>query len=407
MRIAQSGEIAGLAANPKPAAPSAGRTLAVAGLAHAVHDGFTSTIYVLLPVWQAQFGLSYGALAALRALYIGSLAALQIPSGRLARRIGVTTVLVLGTLLSAAGYALCGLSGGLVGLCIGLVATGVGGSTQHPLASGAVSRAYGPGARGPLGTYNFAGDVGKALLPPAVGLLLTVLNWRLSLWLVAGLGSVAALAVALLMPAPAEGPAKTMAPTDTQRGRGRGGFGLLLGVGMLDGVAGVIVLLFLPTVLTVKGASLPEIGFALSLLFIGGACGKAACGWLGAQLGLLRTVAITEIGTAVGILFVLWLPLLPCLLVLPLLGIMQNGTSSVLYGTVPELVRGKTVEHGFAVFYSGTLGASALAPVLYGWLGDQVGPDWALVAAATTALAAVPLMILLAPYLAEPAEIKS
>ncbi|MGI4807673.1 MAG: MFS transporter, partial [Janthinobacterium lividum] len=367
----------------------------------------TSTIYVLLPVWQAQFGFSYGALAALRALYVGSLAALQIPSGRLAQRIGATTVLVLGTLLSAAGYALCGVSGGIVGLCAALVVTGVGGSTQHPLASGAVSRAYGPGARGPLGTYNFAGDVGKALLPPVVGLLLTALGWRMSLWLVAGLGGMAALVIALLMPAASKASDEVRGRAATHQGGGRGGFGLLLGVGMLDGVAGVIVLLFLPTLLEAKGASLPEVGFALSLLFIGGACGKAACGWLGARLGLLTTVAATEIGTTLGILLVLWLPLLPCLVLLPLLGIMQNGTSSVLYGTVPELVGGKTVEHGFAIFYSGTLGASALAPVLYGWLGDRAGPDWALVAAAATALAAVPLMILLAPRLAGSARISA
>ena len=405
MRFAERSGKPDLTVVPISDLPSARRTLAVAGLAHAIHDGFTSTIYVLLPVWQAQFGFSYGALAALRALYVGSLAALQIPSGRLARRIGVTTVLVLGTLLSAAGYAMCGASGGIVGLCVALTVTGAGGSTQHPLASGAVSRAYGPGARGPLGTYNFAGDVGKALLPPIVGLLLTMLGWRLSLWLVGGLGSMAALAIALLMPATGEAPVKTQAPIETHRGGGHGGFGLLLGVGMLDGVAGVIVLLFLPTVLKAKGTSLPEVGLALSLLFIGGACGKAACGWLGARLGLLTTVVATEIGTALGILLVLWLPLLPCLILLPILGIVQNGTSSVLYGTVPELVRGKTVEHGFAIFYSGTLGASALAPVLYGWLGDQAGPNWALVAAAATALAAVPLMILLAPYLARTAKL--
>jgi FSR family fosmidomycin resistance protein-like MFS transporter len=130
------------------------RTLALAGLAHALHDGFTDMIYVLLPVWQTQFALSYGALAVLRAMYVGALAALQVPSGHLARHLNARTVLVLGTLLSAGGYTLAGLSGGLVGLCASLALAGAGGSTQHPLASAAVSRAYGKAARGPLGTYN-------------------------------------------------------------------------------------------------------------------------------------------------------------------------------------------------------------------------------------------------------------
>jgi FSR family fosmidomycin resistance protein-like MFS transporter len=376
------------------------RTLAVAGLAHAMHDGLTSTVYLLLPIWQAQFGLGYGALAALRALYVGSLAALQLPSGRLARRFGARTVLALGTLLSAAGYALAGSAGGLAGLCVALALAGAGGSTQHPLASAAVSHAYGKSARGPLGTYNFTGDVGKALLPPAVGLLLSMTEWRNALWAVAALAGVAAGLIALLMP-PASAPAADPAdPAATAHAGGRGGFGLLLAIGMLDGVAGVIVLLFLPTLLRAKGASLGELGLALSLLFIGGACGKAACGWLGARLGLFATVAVTEIGTAAGILAVIALPLTPSLMLLPLLGVMQNGTSSVLYGTVPELVRGKTVEHAFALFYSGTLGASALVPVLYGWLGDLAGPGWALIAAAVTALSAVPLMAALSPRLA-------
>ena len=90
------------------------RTLAVAGVAHALHDGYTDLIYVLLPVWQAKFALSYGVLALLRGLYAGAMAALQIPAGRLAERFGRRAILVLGTALSALGYALAGLSGGLL-----------------------------------------------------------------------------------------------------------------------------------------------------------------------------------------------------------------------------------------------------------------------------------------------------
>jgi MFS transporter, FSR family, fosmidomycin resistance protein len=187
-------------ASTSPAKAHAQRTLALAGVAHALHDGFTDMIYVLLPVWQSQFALSYGALALLRALYVGFLAALQVPSGHLARHLNARTVLVFGTILSAAGYALAGFSGGLIGLCAALALAGAGGSTQHPLASAAVSRAYGKAARGPLGTYNFAGDLGKATLPPAVALLLTVMDWRAALWVVAGLGIVVAVLIRWLMP---------------------------------------------------------------------------------------------------------------------------------------------------------------------------------------------------------------
>jgi MFS family permease len=158
-------------------------------------------------------------------------------------------------------------------------------------------------------------------------------------------------------------------------------------------------LLFLPVLLQAKGASLTTVCLALSLVFLGGALGKFTCGWLGARLGLLATVVGTEVGTAVAILAVVALPLAPSLVLLPALGVMLNGTSSVLYGTVPELVNSKRIERAFALFYTGTLGSSALAPVLYGRLGDAVGPIWAADAAAVTALAVVPLMLLLSSRL--------
>ena len=35
------------------------RAAGVAFGAHALHDGYTDLIYVMLPIWQAEFGLSY------------------------------------------------------------------------------------------------------------------------------------------------------------------------------------------------------------------------------------------------------------------------------------------------------------------------------------------------------------
>jgi FSR family fosmidomycin resistance protein-like MFS transporter len=376
------------------------RTLALASVVHALQDGYVDMIYVLLPVWQVEFTLDYAALAVVRAIYVGVLAALQVPSAHFAKHINPRTILALGTFLTAIGYAVAGFSGGLFGLCASLALAGVGGSTQHPLASGAVSRAYGESSRGPLGTYNFAGDVGKATLPPLVSLLLTVMHWRSTLWVAAALGLIVALSIRLFMPSvPTSAIEKeTVAPLYTET-KSQVGFALLFVIGILDTATRMGFLLFLPFLMKTKGASLTTIGFALSLVFIGGGFGKAACGWLGARLGLLTTVLTTEIGTVAAILSLLVLPLGPGMILLPFLGIMLNGTSSVLYGTVPELVAPHRIEQAFAVFYTGVLGSSALAPVLYGRLGDAAGMEWAIIASAITALAVVPLMLNLAPRL--------
>jgi MFS transporter, FSR family, fosmidomycin resistance protein len=80
---------------------------------------------------------------------------------------------------------------------------------------------------------------------------------------------------------------------------------------------------------------------------------------------------------------------------------MLNGTSSVLYGTVPDLTPPHRREHAFAVFYTGTIGSGAVAPIVYGVLGDAIGTVGATIATAVTALLIVPLAIALAPHLAK------
>jgi len=378
-----------------PAAPN--RTLAVAGVVHALHDGYTDLIYVLLPIWQAEFGLSYSLLALLRGVYAGAMAALQVPSGRLAERIDGRVILAAGTILAAIGYVVAGLSGGVAGLCLGLAMSGAGSSTQHPIASAAVSRAFGAAARGPIGTYNFTGDLGKAALPALTSLLVTLMPWRHALWLVALLGLLAAAALAF-MPRIRVSHAAAAA-RDARSSGDRRGFALLCGIGGLDTAARMGFLTFLPFVLLAKGAALPTIGTAFAAVFIGGALGKFACGWLGAKLGVLRTVLLTEGATALLIVATTALPLTPALLLLPFVGLALNGTSSVLYGTVPELAPSGRVEHGFAVFYTGVTGSGALAPVLFGAVGDSFGGSWGISCAAATALLTLPLAVLLAPRL--------
>src|ERR1700751_3176217 len=102
------------------APPASGRkTLAVCGGAHALHDGFTDLLNVLYPLLQAQFGLSYAAIGALKTVYSGAMASGQIPSGKLAVRVGGVRVLAFGTALVFVGYAVAGLSGSLWGVIAG------------------------------------------------------------------------------------------------------------------------------------------------------------------------------------------------------------------------------------------------------------------------------------------------
>ena len=169
------------------------------------------------------------------------------------------------------------------------------------------------------------------------------------------------------------------------------GFPLLLSIGVIDSATRMAFLTFLPFVLTAKGASLPTIGLALTLVFAGGAAGKLVCAFIGARIGAVATVWLTEAVTAIGIVALLPLSLEAALVLLPLVGVALNGTSSVLYGSVPDLVAPARRQRAFGIFYTGTIGAGAVSPALYGLLGDAVGVPSALTVVAAVVLLTLPI----------------
>lgn len=371
------------------------KNLAGACLAHALHDGYTDALYVFLPVWQAQFGLSYAALAIVRALYSGTMGGLQIPANRALRNRSPRAALILSTVLALTGLVIMASPLGFAGLCVGLVVAGVGSSIQHPCGSMLVAASFGSASRHPLGIYNFSGDLGKAALPALVAMLLPVLGWQPVLGLMAVLGIAVSVALVPLVPA---APLARTATTRTASGRGRGGFGILAAIGALDTATRMGYLLFLPFLIHGQGGDTATVGLALALLFIGGALGKATCSRLGERLGVVGSVVVTEAATAVLIAVTLVTPLTPTLILLPLLGIVLNGTSSVLYGTVPELSNGDT-GRAFAVFYTSVIGSGGVAPILYGAVADHSTQTIGVLASAATAALIVPLALTLRPHL--------
>jgi FSR family fosmidomycin resistance protein-like MFS transporter len=382
------------------------RAIGVACGAHALHDGYTDLIYVMLPLWQAEFGIGYAALGLLRTCFSGTMAGFQIPSAMLSERLGLPLVLAVGTALSGIGYLIAGASIGFWTLVIALLIGGLGSSTQHPLASALVARAFaGSRSMKALGTYNFAGDIGKMSVPAAASLLLVLLPWQPVLAIMGLVGLAAAVAIFWLAPRlpvevhATEGVEKKA--TVTAGGRTSPlAFWVLLSIGMIDSATRMGFLIFLPFVLISKGASLPTVGLALTLVFAGGAAGKLVCAFIGARLGVITTVCLTEGLTTIGIFALLPLPLEAALVVLPIIGIMLNGTSSVLYGSVPELVEPEKRTRMFGIFYTGTIGSGAVAPALYGLVGDALGVPTALMVVAGVCLLTLPLALVLRPMLA-------
>jgi MFS family permease len=384
----------------KTAPAGTGRKALLTGcLAHLTHDGFNDALYVFFPLWQAQFGLSFAEVGLLKTLFSGTMAGFQVPSGFLAGRVGEIRLLLGGTVLTC--LAVMGLGWVTAPLFLGLllVAGGLGESVQHPLSSSLISAAYPEtkARRTALSTFNVAGDIGKLTVPGLAAVLIAFSDWQTAAKILALMG----LAVTLVVYAISRGtaPAARPAPGTTQRKTvllgwdGYQAFWSLATIGIIDSATRMGFLTFFPFILRDKGAEITTIGLALTLVFAGGATGKFVCGILATRVGVLRSVIVTEVTTALCIFGILSLSLDKALLLAPLLGVVLNGTSSVLYGSVPELVTEDRRNQAFALFYTAAIGAGAVSPSIYGLFSDTLGIHSTVTLVALVVLATVPLTL--------------
>jgi MFS family permease len=144
------------------------------------------------------------------------------------------------------------------------------------------------------------------------------------------------------------------------------------------------------------------VGIALAVLFAGGAAGKFVCGLVAERVGIVRTVVLTELATALGIAAVALGSLSVALAVLLPLGIALNGTSSALYATVADLVLPERRARAYGLYYTLVVAASAAAPLVYGALGDALGVMATLLVTSAVVLLTLPLCFVLRLALAQP-----
>jgi len=378
-------------------------TLTTGGVFHFFHDGIADGLAVFLPLWQTSFGLSLTQVGLLVTCFEGATGFLQIPAGFLGERFGERTLLVVGTLVTAISFMCLGFVEGLVSLVFLLFVGGAGAAVQHPLASSMVSAYNHNGRRMALGTYNFSGDIGKFLFPALAAVALFRIGWRP---VCAGMGLFGCmLAVALFFILRHARVGGSELGEKNQKGASKtndwgivnkGAFSTLSVIGVVDTAVRVAMITFGPFLFIQKGLRAESVGFALSLLFIGGAAGKFICGALAERIGITATVVITECITGFGILLLTVLPFPHIYFFLPVLGAALNGTSSVLYGTVADFVSPHRVARAFGLFYTFVIAAAALAPPIMGRISEILGLGDSIRLIGWIALSTVPMALALA-----------
>lgn len=380
------------------------RTLSTCCAVHVVHDGFSDVSYVLLPLLAQSFGLSLAQVGMIRSAHRVAMAAFQLPAGLLAERFGERNFLAIGTLVAGVSFVALGFAPGFWAILATLFLAGVGSAVQHPLSSTIISHAYpDEGRRVALGTYNFAGDVGKFAFGSIVSLaVLAGIAWQVPV-VAFGLAGIAAAVIVFFNVRDTKRPSRRGDARKSAAGgwgiRDRTGFSALCAIDAVDSITRTGFLTFVAFLLIARG--LPEgwAALAVPLILVGGMAGKYACGVLAERLGVLRTIVVTELATGAGILATLVLPPLAAFVLLPLVGVFLQGTSSVIYGTIGDLVERDRLPRAFGLVY--TIGACCgmTAPLAYGVIGDAIGIEATITMAGTLVLLALPLALLLRPSL--------
>ena len=163
----------------EPLAASRSRSLFSFCAFHFVDDGFTDSFYILLPFLAAEFQLSYGQIGFLKGVFSGSTSLFQFPMSLLGERVGEIAVVGSGILGLAGGFVLLSFATSYLTLVLTFILAKGLGAGQHGLSSSVLSRAYEhSGRRAAMGTYNFAGDLGKVSLPFILTMLINIWGWR-------------------------------------------------------------------------------------------------------------------------------------------------------------------------------------------------------------------------------------
>ena len=374
--------------------PSKRRVLLFASATHVWSDLFYALMIALLPLMQADpdLLLSYTDVGLVRTVYSGASAALQIPAGYLAESVGEFWLLLGGNMWVAAGLVGMALAPGFMLILAITLVSGLGGGTQHPLATSMVSRSYDDGRSTAVGTVNFAGDLGK-MAAPAVALLVAIrYGWRATMRIV-GLGGLVFMTLAMLLRRTVDR-GRPSASLETFREVGlektnTRGFLTLGGVGFLDSGTRSAALTFLPFIMKEKGMSDQQTLIMLLFLLAGGAVGKYVTGWLGDRYGAIRLIWGTKGLTAALLVVASATPTLAMAPLMFVLGIGLNGTSSVLYSTVSNFVPLRTRPRAYGYYYTITETGGTIAPIIYGRVADLLN-----IRLAITIMSGVTAMIL-------------
>ncbi len=287
--------------------------LSVAG-AHLVHDTYPAFVGVLLPLLIPKLGISL-AMAGLLAATFRLATGVQPILGVVADRADTRYWIILAPLATAIAIGLLGLAPATGVVALLLVLAGLSSAVFHPAAAALVTRSSGREWGRGTSIFMTGGESGRAIGPVVIAIVLAAVGLEWS-WIAIVPGAIAsAVLYTRLAHRPQVHLAHRAGSVRSALRSARRGFLLLAAASAMMSMAGVGLLVFIPTYLTGAGAGIVLAGTAVTAFEIGGATGAFLGGTLSDRIGRRAMLAIASGVGAPLLILALAMPVGPLMLV--------------------------------------------------------------------------------------------
>ena len=369
------------------------RVNALIGTAHFLSHFYVLSLPPLFLAWKSAFDVSYSQLGLTVALMSATTAILQTPVGFLVDRYGARRFLIGGTLLMSLSITAMGFATSYWQIVLLSILSGVGNSVIHPADYAILSGSIPKERMGKAFAFHtFNGNVGFALAPPVMAVLMTAFGWRAAAMTVGLLGVPTVVAIILQsrvlvdqVRASSRDAVTSMSGRQLVTSRVMLGFFAFF---MLSAMAGAGIQSWLITVLhAVHGTDIAVASSALTGYMTGGTAGVLVGGYFVDKpyIRLLPFVAVltTSAGALLVVADTLRMPDILLIFTLFMAGICMGASRTPRDMMVKDAAPPGQIGKVFGFVSAGLPFGQALTPVPFGFLIDHGRPELVLILAAT------------------------
>ena len=353
---------------------------------HCFTHWYPATFFILLPILGKELGLSYTEIGFIMTVQYLAGAITNLPGGMLVDAVGKKGYLMAISLFwVGVPYALMALTHNYWMLLVCVTLVGIGNNLWHPTAIPTLANRYSDRKGFILALHGMGGNVGEAVAPLFIGLLLTYMSWRAAMIVNIIPGAIMATLILVMLGAFAVSynsgkSGDTHAPKLSAGEYLRGTLNLLRNRGlMLISVSSGFrtmtqlgLLTFLPAYLAYElGYSPWAVGLAMTLLQIAGFIATPVGGYLSDKVGRKKVVMASFGMTAILIVAMALAGRSPAFIAfVAILGFFLYATRAVIQAWTIEETPRHLAGTGIGVVFTLQGLGGAVSPTIFGVIAD-------------------------------------